>query len=300
MESLFEDSKRVNHLAGVVPIAGMPLDFNMPWSDCLLPIAPDYLAVEKAVYECAVAGCETIWIVGHLGMEPLIRQRVGDYILDPMSVKMFEYRKILSKIRSIYYVPIHPKDRDKRDSLGWSVLYGADSAFRVGAFISKWLVPDKFFCSFPYGITPEKTIQENRIKISSRENVLFTHNGKSVKDGLHLNFTFGAEDYKRCRDIVKHKEFSEPRDKKTNNYTLQQVFSGLDTQNASVVDCPWFHDVSNWEGYRKYMASEESFQIKKDTYMFLKRKRVKFPKEKDIHEKDKRVRIDVQQPLPSD
>ena len=27
------------HLAGIVPVAGQPLDFNMPWHDCLMPIA---------------------------------------------------------------------------------------------------------------------------------------------------------------------------------------------------------------------------------------------------------------------
>jgi hypothetical protein len=46
--------------------------------------------------------------------------------------------KILAKFSSeqrkeipIYYIPIHPKDRDRRDSYGWSVLYGAYSAWRV-------------------------------------------------------------------------------------------------------------------------------------------------------------------------
>ena len=51
------------HLAGVVPVASQPLDFNFPWHDCCMPIAPNYLAVERAVVECAYAGCETIWIV---------------------------------------------------------------------------------------------------------------------------------------------------------------------------------------------------------------------------------------------
>ena len=50
-------------LAGIIPVAGQPLDFNMSWSDCLMPIAPNYTAVEASVVECAMAGCETIWIV---------------------------------------------------------------------------------------------------------------------------------------------------------------------------------------------------------------------------------------------
>ena len=51
------------HLAGIIPVAGQPLEFNMPWHDSLMPIAPDYLALERSVVECAYAGCETIWIV---------------------------------------------------------------------------------------------------------------------------------------------------------------------------------------------------------------------------------------------
>ena len=52
----------VFHLAGIIPVAGQPLDFDLPWHDSCAPIAPDYLAVERAIVECAYAGCETIWI----------------------------------------------------------------------------------------------------------------------------------------------------------------------------------------------------------------------------------------------
>ena len=51
------------HLAGIVPIAGQKLDFDFPWHDCLQPINKNYLAAERAVLECAYAGCETIWMI---------------------------------------------------------------------------------------------------------------------------------------------------------------------------------------------------------------------------------------------
>ena len=70
------------HLAGIVPVAGQRLDFNLPWHDSCVPIASDYLAVERAVVECAYAGCETIWIVCHDDMQPLIRNRIGEIIED--------------------------------------------------------------------------------------------------------------------------------------------------------------------------------------------------------------------------
>ena len=59
------------HLAGIIPVAGQPLDFNLPWHDSCVAIAPGYLAVERAVVECAYAGCEIqfgleeIWILDH-------------------------------------------------------------------------------------------------------------------------------------------------------------------------------------------------------------------------------------------
>ena len=37
------------HLAGIIPIAGKPLEYKMPYPDCLLPVAPDYTMIEAAV-----------------------------------------------------------------------------------------------------------------------------------------------------------------------------------------------------------------------------------------------------------
>ena len=72
------------HLAGVIPVSGQKLEFDMPWHDCLMPLAPNYLAIERSVVECAYAGCETIWIICNDDMQPLIRHRLGDYVQDPV------------------------------------------------------------------------------------------------------------------------------------------------------------------------------------------------------------------------
>jgi len=72
------------HLAGVIPIAGRPLEYNMDWHDCLMPLAPNYTMIEASVYECAMAGCETIWVVCNDDVAPLVRYRVGDYVEDPI------------------------------------------------------------------------------------------------------------------------------------------------------------------------------------------------------------------------
>ena len=36
-----------------------------------MPIAPNYTLLENAVYECAWAGCETIWIICNDDVAPL-------------------------------------------------------------------------------------------------------------------------------------------------------------------------------------------------------------------------------------
>ena len=73
-----------NHVVGIVPLVTEPMDFNLDWHDSLMPIAPNYYAVERAVLECAYAGCKTIWIVANDDTTPLIRHRLGDYIQDPV------------------------------------------------------------------------------------------------------------------------------------------------------------------------------------------------------------------------
>ena len=78
-------AEKERHLAGIVPIAGQKrTDYVFPWHDCLMPLSKDYYAIERAVYECAVVGCDVIWIVSDTEFQPLIREVVGSWILDPL------------------------------------------------------------------------------------------------------------------------------------------------------------------------------------------------------------------------
>ena len=190
---------RAFHLAGIVPVAGPKFDFGFPWHDCLNPIAKDYLAVERAVVECAYAGCETIWIVCNDDMQPLIKHRLGDYIEDPYYLDKSGFVKYPSEHRRqipIFYTPIHPKDRDRRDSLGWSALHGALTAFIMSDKISKWLIPSRYYITFPYGIYPPWVVSKHRKRISSMNPFFICHEGKTIKDGEYLGFTMDASEYK--------------------------------------------------------------------------------------------------------
>ena len=105
-----------------------------------------------------------------------------------------------SRIRiAIYYVPVHPKDRDKRDCLSWSVLYGAQTAYWISKQMSKWLIPDMYYASFPYGVYPLEVLREHRKQISSSKRFILSHKGGSVEQGHYLGITFDGEDFKRFR-----------------------------------------------------------------------------------------------------
>ena len=274
------------HLAGIVPVAGKKLDFNFPWHDCFMPVGQNYLAIENAVFQCAVAGCETIWVVAHKEMQPLLRHRLGDWIYDPLLLGKAKFDPIgTDKFKEIpiYYVPIHPKDRDKRDCLAWSVIYGSLRAFHISKMISKWVVPDKYYVSFPYGVCPTREIRKNRLLISSKNKFYMQHAGKTVRDGEYLPFTFDKEDFLKFRRIIRqegtgvYKTFT--YDSETHissgekypveerysarHFELETVFGCATIEGNNVLETPWYYRIDNWEGYAKYLSSSERVFVKR-------------------------------------
>jgi hypothetical protein len=260
------------HLAGIVPVAGQPLDFNMPWHDCLMPIAQNYLAVERAVLECAYAGCETIWVVCHDDMQPLIRHRLGDYVQDPVwvlrhfSLEKRGYRKPIP----IHYVPIHPRDRDKRDCLSWSVIYGGWMAQKVCGRLSSYLKPDMNYVAFPYGIYHVSKVREHRKDISSPRPFFLSHEGKTVIDGEYLGFTVSPESLRELSlEVAKKSTGIYEDDERTKrlpinerysyrHFKLEQVFDTLGLEGAKIHELERYWRIDSWEGYRSYMAVEKS------------------------------------------
>ena len=253
------------HLAGIIPVAGQPLDFEFPWHDCMMPIAPNYLAIERAVVECAYAGCETIWIVCNDDMQPLIRHRLGDFIYA-------DERKPIT----IYYVPVHPKDRDKRDCLSWSVLYGALTAYHVSKSISKWVMPDRYYTAFPYGVYNPSVLRGHRKIISSRQDFFLTHQGKTIRDGEYLGFTFDAEGFFRFRDTIRQEgtghrvpgQVGIPTESlplqerwSARFFSLDKVFKSVRLEEANKVDLTWYQRIDSWETFCEYAGSNNSKKL---------------------------------------
>jgi len=242
------------HLAGIVPVTGAELDFNMPWHDSLMPVAQDYLAIEHAVYECACAGVSTIWVVCKEGTTPLIRHRLGDWVHDPVEIdRIAKNPRSIQKdnIRRIpiYYVKLKPVDFERRESLGWSALVGAITSFRMSFRVSKWLIPDKYFVSFPYGVYNADILRKKRNMLRSNKSYIITHQGKSVADGLHTAFTFDRDVFVYARrEVRKYKT------------ELDEIFKSVIMDEPTEIEVPWYHQIDTWDNYRDYLASEDEVQ----------------------------------------
>ena len=247
------------------------------------PIGKNYLAIERAVWECACVGSETIWIICHDDMQPLIRYRLGDYIQDPFFVdkKRSSMPEELKKPIPIYYVPIHMRDRDRRDCLGWSALYGALTAYWLSRTISQWVVPNKYYVAFPYGVYDPEFLKAHRKKISNKKPFFVSHHGKTVKDNEYLGFTFDADDFKACRRLVRKEGTGQslgfglgrmPFEKRWSArfFPLDKVFSPVTMEGANMLEIPWYYNIDSWDNFRTFLSSKECEKLDKPPEEVLK------------------------------
>jgi hypothetical protein len=264
------------HLSGIIPIANYETELDISFPELLLPVSDGFNLIQKSVYECAAAGCNTIWIVANDDLAPIIRKTVGDWVYDPVYYKRDMESKFYSQLRKevpIYYVGIKPKDQDKRDSYGWSILEGIHAAYMTSYKISKWLTPEKYFISFPFGVFDIYFIRQHRKLIRDKQqNLFFKYNGQSVADNQYLPFTMTGEDFKLCRRAINQKttrEYLPPLpDQKypshklplhqrwsARHFTLSEIYEPLSETPHTSVDLGWYHDVSSWSGYVEYISS---------------------------------------------
>ena len=267
------------HLSGIIPIANYETDLRTSFPELLLPVTDGFSLIQKSVYECAAAGCNTIWIVANDDLAPIIRKTVGDWVYDPVYYKRDMESKFYSQLRKevpIYYVGIKPKDQNKRDSYGWSILEGIHAAYMTSLKISKWLTPEKYFISFPFGVFDIYFIRQHRKLIRNKQqNLFFKHNGQSVVNNQYLPFTMTGEDFKLCRRAINQKTTREYLPPSPNHqyptqklplaerwsaryFELDEIFDAVDETNANKVELAWYYDVSCWDGYRDFLASDFS------------------------------------------
>jgi hypothetical protein len=270
------------HLAGIVPAASRPTGVNLPWSDNLVPVAPNYFAIEYAVHQAAWAGCETIWVVCEQSATPLIRRRMGDFTYDPTSIgskKLSRQPDQWRKLIPIYYVPIRVQDAHKDQCLPWSIIEGAMVANRICGQISKWTKPQRFFVSFPFGIYPHQAVRPFRTVLSNptKPNLFFTHNGMSVKTENQLPFSFGQAELDTFLDNFKMFENSmisgqmleECKAVFTDDTDLAILYDGNELPLDNTLEVDWFHQIDTWQGYKTFLGSSVSDQIRFPGRIFI-------------------------------
>jgi hypothetical protein len=283
------------HLAGIVPINGQPMDFSFPWHDSMIPIGKNFLAIERCVLECATAGCETIWIVCPPEMQPLLKHRLGEMVQDPVwiSRKFDPYPSTSRREIPIYYIESHPKDQDKRDSLAWSILYGAKVSNKICTSMSKWVCPDKFYVAFPYASYPSQHLKKYRGDISRRGNFFVLNTlGESVLEGAYAGFAFDADQLGHLTSHFWNNQTGKfdpsqplsdrrdgkyvtkvlPLDKRHSGryFKVRDIFGQLDlTRETFKLEMEWFYDISTWENLCIYLSSEESKLLKRPKLSFF-------------------------------
>ncbi len=273
-------------MAGCVPVEGKPLDYEFPWHDCLIPVAKYLTAIERAVFECAYAGCRSVWITAPFSTMPILRKVLGDYVVDPYRYFQLIKRNVPEKtiykeLRRVpvYYVPTSLYDIDRVSSLGWSAVNSAFYARKVCKKITKYLAPDKYYVAFPYGVYRPEDLMPHRKQLLDRKEkstrIILSHDNKTVKDNEYLGFTLSSEELDQVRTHVfqngRHVERTESFEINNNKYEKRigdwiapefgvgDVFSSLDFGNKDyIVDVNSYYNIDTWDGYLAYMQSGDT------------------------------------------
>jgi len=258
-------------MPGIIPVAGMSTEFGMEWDASLVPVGINYTALEATVFECLHAGCTSIWIVANDDIAPLLRHRLGEHTTDMNSLLRGRFAKFGQTKHlhvPIYYVPIHPRHRDKVDNYAWSALWGCNVAYWIKTMFSRWTQPDQYYISFPMGMMDPKEIMDHRSVLRKNAPFYFSYNGKTVKDGLPLSFVIDPEEWRRAKHTIttnsalwKAPDEGIPREKLpvderriSLGYGLEDVFGDGPEGTQQEMSC--FYDLTTWEGYGKFIASE--------------------------------------------
>ena len=255
--------KGTAHVAGIIPVIQNSSEFNMDWHDCLMPIAPGYTAIEHCVYECAMAGCHTIWIIAADDVSPLVRRRLGDFVQDPVFIG--RKGKFPSKDRRPIPIFYTPSD-SSYNSVAWSIAQGASKAMKISSSISKWLVPEKFYISFPCSVYDVKFLRQHRHSIINEDNVLLSTAGRTVGDGEFTAFTFGVDNLRESLVLLNKLEnenlFDDQKENIKDTFSLDKIFSRvIIIEESEQVELPFYSCIEDWNGYCNYLSSDYSKDI---------------------------------------
>ena len=280
-------SRSAYHLAGIIPLCGQQYrDKKLPWHPALLPLAEDVLLIDAAILQCANAGCSTIWLVVDEYLEQYFRDRIGEYIEDPayFGKNKYDPNAVVSRNKriAIYYVPESFGDRDKRDSVSFQVFRGIEMARKITGQISTFIIPDKYFVTFPYGVSSIYETRKDRVELRRHNEHIYHFEDKSIKTGHYVPFTITYAAAKMCKKHVwevstgttdpsqpkeewKYGKFPTKMLPTADQYSGRwfgpdEVFRPFH-EREDIVEMPltWFYDVSTFDAYRKCLGTDKVF-----------------------------------------
>ena len=287
------DSPKYSHMAGIIPLANFETDFNFMWDDCLMPIGNNLTLIEAAAIRCAWAGCDTIWIAANEGMQMAVKKQLGDFINDPITRPSIIHGKVKGKASvrriPIFFTAVPFKDVGKRDSYAWSIICAARAASLACAHVSRWVVPQRFFVSFPFSMFDGEELRRKRADIKKHKRWYATWKNEDVRNGAYLPFSFSTEDWKVMRRYVlkegtgrykklegSHAERMEkvltndreglpPEERwSARRFTLEQVTDQIPSEDEASTELSWYHDVSSWENWSKFMKTDHVPMVRND------------------------------------
>jgi len=279
------------NMPAIIPVAGMNTGFGMARDSSLIPVGANYTALEATVYECLHAGCSSIWIVANDDVAPLIRHRLGEYATDIRSIEQGSFKRFGTPHHSevpIYYVPIHPKHRDRVDNYAWSIIYGANVCFWIMRMFSRWVQPHQYYVSFPMGMLDPKEVLTHRAALRKNAPFYFSHEGKTVKDGVPVSFVLDPEEWRRAKHTITTNsaiwkapeddgiptEMLPPEERLVSrHYGLADVFGDGPDGTQQEMNC--FYDLTTLEGYGKFISSELGKRTKRPSTTVMYRGRSK-------------------------
>ena len=245
------------HIAGIVPVSKIDSDFESVVPACMSLLSNGFYAIQRSIFECACAGCKTIWVVCDDSVAPLIKKVCGDFIQNPIAISDSKYKKFPQehlKSIPIFYAPLSYKHQNK-EGIAVSVVEGILSSFMVSDKISKWVVPQRYYVSSPYGAYDPSLVTKVRSNILSNESFVLTHKGQSVFTGEHLGFSLSARQFKHCNYLFRR------MDSKT-QFDLDIIFNDdIMKENMATHEINSYHNIKDWAGYQTMFESGVGFEI---------------------------------------
>tara|TARA_Y100000034_G_scaffold137014_1_gene218470 strand:- start:26023 stop:26739 length:717 start_codon:yes stop_codon:yes gene_type:complete len=226
-----------------------------------MPIGKGYTLLDRAIAECAYAGCHTIWITVNDNWQNLIKKRIGDYVEDPKYIRRtFDKFPEDSKRRIyVYYVPELVKFRRQRYGEAWGVINSAVFATRMSFGVGYFTMPSTYYAAFPMALYDPSIIGNHRANIKNGKTLYIEHEGQSIMTGHKMGFTF---DYQQLRDINALLGMR----RLTGNLSYKDVFKPLKFEGVDPITLPWYNEPHDWDGYMDYMVSEHVL-TKPDIFM---------------------------------